>query len=100
MTHRPMKFDKEYAIIQLIDMKKQGYCSIKAMPTWLRNEYRELTLQQAVDIVNEWIVDYKIEHEKLVIFTSNKTDYVLTETQYNKTMTILNQLRAERRKAQ
>lgn len=90
-----MAFDKEYAIIQLNDMKKQGYCSIKAMPTLLRNEYRELTLDKAIEVVNDWIDEYKIKHEHLVSLTTTKQTFVVTEKEYNDYM-----MMSQRRKQQ
>lgn len=99
MAHRPMIFDKEYAMIQLNDMKKQGYCSIKAMPAWLRNEYRELTLDKAIEVVNDWIDEYKIKHEHLVSLTTTRQTFVVTEKEYNDYMTLYKMM-TQRRKHQ
>lgn len=96
MAIKPMMFDKEYAFTQLYDMKKQGYCSISAMPTWLRNEYRDLTLDKAVEVVNEWIDSYKIKHEHLVVLKTKTQTYILTETTYNRIMTNFKQTLARR----
>lgn len=83
-SRKPLAFDKEYAKIQLNDMKKQGYTSICCMPAWLQNEYRELSLEKAVKVVNEWIDEYKVNHEHVVIFSLKNCTKVVTETMYNK----------------
>lgn len=64
---KPIPFDENYAIQQLNSLYKQGYCSITAMVTFLRNDYRDLTLEQAVNTVNKWIDEYKIKHEHIKI---------------------------------
>lgn len=67
MHIKPLKFDEKYAIQQLNSQHKQGYCSIPAMVAFLRNDYRDLTLEQAVSVINKWIDEYKIDHEHLAV---------------------------------
>lgn len=63
----PDKFDEKYAIRQLTQCYKQGLCTVPALVTFLRNDYRELTLEQAVKTVNKWIDENRIRHEHLAV---------------------------------
>ena len=90
----PQVFDKEYAIIQINDIYKDGYTTICCIPAWLRNNYRELSLEKAVELVNQWIDDYNIKHEKLCLLPTKNRVYVLTETKYNEVITEYKRLKA------
>lgn len=67
MTIRPLKFDEKYAISQLNNMHKEGYCSVLGLVAFIRNEYRDISVEQAVKTINKWIDEYKIKHEYLVV---------------------------------
>ena len=60
-------FVEQYALTQINARYKQGFCTVPALVTFLRNDYRELTLEQAVKTVNKWIDEYKIKHEHLAV---------------------------------
>lgn len=70
----PEKFNEEYAITQLNLYYKQGYCTVPALVTFLRNDYRELTLEQAVKVVNKFIDEYHIKHEHLAVAYNTKLE--------------------------
>lgn len=81
---KPIPFDKEYAMIQLDDLHKQGYASITSYPSLLRNEYRELTAEQSVDTVNQWIKIRKIKAELLHILYSKTNSIIVKDSDYKK----------------
>lgn len=78
----PHKFDEEQALIELDHIRKEGYAPVKSMPTWLMNEYRELTLEKAVSIVNKWVVTRKIRESKLHCVALKNAKYVLNDDEY------------------
>ena len=62
-----INFDEKFAITQLNQQYKQGYCSVPAMVAFLRNDYRDISLEQAVHTINTWLDEYNIKHEHLAI---------------------------------
>lgn len=78
----PHKFDEEQALIELDHLRKEGYAPVKSMPTWLINEYRELTLEKAVSIVNKWVTTRKIREPKLHCVALKNAKYVLNDDEY------------------
>lgn len=55
-------------IFRLLDcIYKEGYASIPALPSWVWNDYRDLTHKEVVVYTNLWIDSRNIDHPHLTV---------------------------------
>lgn len=80
-----MKIHDDDVIRYLDQLRKVGYCSVLSSVAFVRNQFRELSLNRTVALINKWIDSRKINHDHLAIAYNKRTgmNQVVTESFVN-----------------